>query len=150
MAKESHKKEKDFFKENRLLIGAIVVLLIIAAFVLILRTPQEGTTVKTETQKEGEISLSSLEITKQACVYLGDTPRHGHLGQYLGNVMNNGEDTAFGVKVTVKFYDSDGNLVGTNSTKVIGNDIDPGDDKGFFAYAGNLDGRFASCEITLG
>jgi hypothetical protein len=101
--------------EKNNLIILIVIISIIAAFLFIITS---GFTFKTESDKtwgqKDPVTIKDLYIYNST----GKTDEYNGLSYYYiqGNIGNKAQLFATNVMVTAKFFDSNGNLVGTNTT----------------------------------
>ena len=131
-------------KKKTIATAVIVVLVVIALLFLF-----KSGTYFSEAETETESARPEVVLDEVTCLYLGNTPKYGHLGKYFGNVDNVGEVTAENVKITVEFYDEAGTLVGTHETNVVGDNIVPGDKGAFFSYTESLEGSFSTCKAKV-
>lgn len=152
--KKSKKKAKAVVSDGKLsgfkkhkkktIVTAVIVVLIVIALLFLFKSGTPFRQAKSET----ESTRAELVLDEITCLYLGDTPKYGHLGKYFGNVDNVGDAIAENVKIIVEFYDN-GNLVGTHETTVVGDNIDPGDKGAFFSYTEGLEGSFSTCKAKV-
>lgn len=131
--------------KKKTIVTAVIVVLIVIALLFLFKSG----TYFSEADTETESARAELVLDEITCLYLGDTPKYGHLGKYFGNVDNIGDVIAENVKVSVDFYDEAGNLVGSHETTIVGDNIDPGDKGAFFSYTEGLTGSFSTCKAKV-